>query len=32
LQHFDNVADIRRLLTGRGFRRSQMARDLERYS
>jgi hypothetical protein len=32
LQHFDNFADIKRLLTGRGFRRSQMARDLERYS
>jgi hypothetical protein len=32
LQHFDNVADIKRLVTGRGFRRSQMARDLERYS
>ena len=28
LQHFDNRADLRRLLTGKGFRRSQMARDL----
>jgi len=30
LQHFDNWPDFRRLVTGRGFRRSWMARDLER--
>lgn len=30
LQHFDNAADFKRLLAGRGFRRSQMARDLDR--
>jgi hypothetical protein len=29
LQHFDNMADFKRLLTGKGFRRSQMAVDLE---
>lgn len=29
LQHFDNMADFKRLLTGKGFRRSQMAIDLE---
>ncbi|QJB69183.1 hypothetical protein [Parasphingorhabdus halotolerans] len=29
LQHFDNVADFKRLLRGKGFRRSQMAIDLE---
>lgn len=28
LQHFDNRADFKRLLSGKGFRRSQMARDL----
>ena len=28
LQHFDNKADWRRLLAGRGFRRAHMARDL----
>ena len=28
LQHFDNRADFQRLLTGRGFRPSWMARDL----
>lgn len=28
LQHFDNWADFRRLLTGRGFRRAHMARDI----
>lgn len=30
LQHFDRAADFRRLLTGRGFRKSQLARDIER--
>ncbi|MEM6856429.1 MAG: hypothetical protein AAF559_01035 [Pseudomonadota bacterium] len=30
LQHFDNRADFNRLITGRGFQRSWMARDLER--
>ena len=29
LQHFDNREDFRRLLTGRGFRRSWLARDLD---
>ncbi|MCC6924600.1 hypothetical protein [Novosphingobium sp.] len=28
LQHFDNKADFRRLLAGKGFRQSWMARDL----
>jgi hypothetical protein len=28
LQHFDNGADLRRLLGGRGFRRAHMARDI----
>lgn len=28
LQHFDNGADLKRLLTGRGFRTAQMARDI----
>jgi hypothetical protein len=28
LQHFDNVTDFKRLVTGRGFRQSHMARDL----
>ncbi len=28
LQHFDNLADFRRLLAGKGFRRSWLARDL----
>jgi hypothetical protein len=28
LQHFDNMADFRRLLAGKGFRQSWMARDL----
>ena len=28
LQHFDNAADFKRLLSGKGFRVSQMARDL----
>jgi len=31
LQHFDRMADTRRLLAGRGMRRSHMARDLARY-
>ncbi len=29
LQHFDHWADFKKLLTGKGFRRAQMARDLE---
>ncbi len=28
LQHFDNIADLKRLFTGRGFKASHMARDL----
>ena len=28
LQHFDNPADFKRLLSGRGFRRAHLARDL----
>ena len=28
LQHFDNMTDFKRLLAGKGFRRSQMAVDL----
>ena len=28
LQHFDNLADLKRLLRGRGFRQAHMARDL----
>jgi hypothetical protein len=28
LQHFDNAADFRRLMAGKGFRRSHMAKDL----
>ena len=28
LQHFDNWADFRRLMSGRGFRRAHMARDI----
>ena len=31
LQHFDNAADFKRLLQGRGFRKSQMAADLEHF-
>lgn len=31
LQHFDNLADIRRLLGGKAFRRAHMARDLASY-
>ena len=30
LQHFDHLADFTRLFSGRGFRKSQMRRDLER--
>lgn len=30
LQHFDNANDWRRLLSGKGFRKSQLRRDLER--
>lgn len=29
LQHFDNAADFRRMLAGKGFRRSSMAADLD---
>lgn len=29
LQHFDHLSDFKRLLTGRGFRRSQLAKDLK---
>jgi len=29
LQHFDHMSDFKRLLAGRGFRKSQMARDLK---
>lgn len=31
LQHFDHAADFRRLLAGKGFRPSHMARDLKAY-
>ena len=31
LQHFDNASDFRRLLQGKGLRRSQLARDLKAY-
>ncbi len=31
LQHFDNAADFKRLLAGKGFRISQMARDLRSF-
>lgn len=30
LQHFDNAADIKRLLSGRGFRPAHLARALRR--
>ena len=30
LQHFDNASDWQRLISGRGFRTSQLRRDLER--
>lgn len=29
LQHFDNWADFRRLITGKGFRRAHLARELD---
>jgi len=31
LQHFDHWPDFQRLITGRGFQPSQMARDLGRF-
>jgi hypothetical protein len=31
LQHFDHAADFKRLMSGRGFRQSHMARDLRAY-
>lgn len=31
VQHFDHKADFQRLVTGKGFRRAQMAVDLARY-
>lgn len=31
LQHFDHWPDFQRLITGRGFQPSQMARDLDRF-
>jgi TRAP-type C4-dicarboxylate transport system permease large subunit len=31
LQHFDHAADLKRLLSGKGFRRAHMARDLAAY-
>lgn len=31
LQHFDHAEDIRRLMTGRGFRPSQMSVDLKKW-
>jgi hypothetical protein len=31
LQHFDNQADFQRLISGRGFRQSHLARALEQY-
>lgn len=31
LQHFDNRADLRRLVSGRGLKRAHMARDLAAY-
>jgi hypothetical protein len=31
LQHFDNGADFKRLIGGRGFRRAHLARDLAAY-
>lgn len=31
VQHFDRAADLRRLLTGGGFRRAHLARDLARW-
>lgn len=31
LQHFDHLADLKRLFSGQGFRKAQMAVDLERH-
>ena len=31
IQHFDNLPDFKRLLAGKGFRRSQMSKDLAAY-
>lgn len=31
LQHFDNGADFKRLLSGQGFKRAHMARELDAY-
>lgn len=31
LQHFDHAADFKRLMTGKGFRTSQLARDIARW-
>ena len=31
LQHFDNWPDFQRLITGRGFQRARMARDLDKF-
>ena len=31
LQHFDHAADWKRLISGRGFRRSHLAREIERW-
>jgi uncharacterized membrane protein len=32
LQHFDRITDLRRLFTGRGFRRSHLRRDIDALS
>lgn len=31
VQHFDHAADFKRLLSGKGFRKSQLRRDMERF-
>jgi hypothetical protein len=31
VQHFDHAADWQRLLAGRGFRRSHLAREIKRW-
>jgi hypothetical protein len=31
LQHFDHAPDWQRLVSGRGFRRSHLAREIERW-
>jgi hypothetical protein len=31
LQHFDHAPDWKRLISGRGFRRSHLAREIERW-